>query len=99
MKEGKTMNFDSLFNNDMFKMWYDDKMSILQVMRENMQADLDCGYNPHGACIEKQENDIDCYISQIWDTVFGILLPLKDKTLIENWVYMDMIKRGVIDFE
>lgn len=84
---------------DYFEMWYEDKMSILETMYRNMNADIECGYNPRGNLILKQLEKIAEYTEEFNSQ----MEMLKDLSLtyterkIENWCKLDLLERGAIE--
>ena len=48
-------------NINWIEMWETDVTSILECMIRNMNADLNCGYDPKGNSIKKQVADIANY--------------------------------------
>lgn len=80
---------------DYFKLWYEDKRSILETMSRNMYADIDVGYDPNGENIRGQLKDIDDYSIDI-NRHLSQFQSMKDKE-VQNWCKYDLIRRGVIE--
>lgn len=80
---------------DYFKLWYEDKRSILETMNRNMYADIDVGYDPNGKNIKSQLQAIDDYSIDI-NRHLTHFQSMKEKD-VQNWCKYDMIRRGVIE--
>ena len=80
---------------DYFKLWYEDKRSILETMNRNMYADIDVGYDPQGENIKCQLKAIDDYSFDI-NRHLTQFSSMKDKD-VQNWCKYDMIRRGAIE--
>ena len=78
-----------------FDLWFDDKQSILDTMIRNMVSDLDAGYDYFGACITRQQAEINLYKVN-FDRDVEMLKNMKEKEA-EKWCYYDLKKRGAID--
>lgn len=78
-----------------FKIWHEDKTSILATMYENLAADLDAGYNPFGKCISDQKQKIKEY-TQEFDAEMQRFRE-KNNQQIEHWCYYDLKRRGSIE--
>lgn len=78
-----------------FEMWMADKTCMVETMMRNMAADLEAGYNPMGACIRGQQEDIRKYQEQ-FDKEIDHLKEMTDEKHIERWCYLDLRKRGAI---
>lgn len=77
-----------------FEIWYEDKQSMIATMMRNMVADIEAGYNPTGANIRGQREQIDQYTKE-FDLELGKLAE-KDEKQAERWCYIDLKRRGVI---
>lgn len=78
-----------------FELWMQDKESIYNTMKRNMQADLEAGYDPNGAAITTQRNMIADYMRDIVERVdFFVNLP--NQSAVNRWCYNDMKRRGII---
>ena len=77
-----------------FRLWYDDKQSMLITMHNNLAADLSAGYNPFGSSIRQQRQAIDAYMFEFDQQMEAI--KMMDKQHTEHWCYYDLLKRGVI---
>lgn len=77
-----------------FDMWLQDRRDIANIMRKNMAADLDAGYDPKGHSIRKQIVDIEEYEMNT-DRQLDMFKTMEDKA-VNRWCYYDMKKRGVI---
>lgn len=80
---------------DYFKLWYEDKRSILETMNRNMYADIDVGYDPNGENIKRQLKAIDDYSIDI-NRHLTQFQSMKDKE-VQRWCKYDMIRRGAIE--
>lgn len=81
--------------DEWFKIWYEDKVSILETMIRNMTADLECGYDYFGKSITAQRDAIEEYKAEFDDE----LMSFAEKTneYRNKWCYYDMLRRGVIE--
>ena len=77
-----------------FEMWVSDMESILETMVRNMVSDIECGYNPHGNCIMKQNAAITEYKARFDKRMkqFREMTPQQ----VSHWCYMDLRRRGAI---
>ena len=82
-------------SKDWFKLWYEDKQSVLRAMRNNMKSDIDAGYNIRGACIMTQKRSIEEYEKTLSD--IAELFKTMNEKEIQRWCFYDMIKRGSIE--
>lgn len=80
---------------DWFKMWYDDKKSILETMNRNMYDDIDNGYDINGQNIKHQQEQINEYSMDI-NRNLSRFQNMTDKQ-IEHWCKFDLIRRGAIE--
>lgn len=78
-----------------FDIWFEDKKSILEIMRKNMASDLDAGYDPNGHSIRKQVVEIEEYQMK-FDQQMDIFRTMEEPK-IQHWCYYDLKKRGVIE--
>lgn len=77
-----------------FDIWFDDKVSVLETMMENLLADLAAGYDPDGSCVCKQLTDIEEYTK-----TFNVQMDdfkYMETGRVNHWCYYDLKKRGVI---
>lgn len=77
-----------------FDIWFNDKQSMIETMRRNMQADLEAGYNPNGYAIYKQIVEIAEY-EHGFDVQMDLFKNMEDGE-VNRWCYYDLKKRGVI---
>ena len=77
-----------------FKMWYEDKISMIATMNKNMVSDLEHGYDPNGKCIRGQLDNIYTYQTAFYNQLDTFINWSDYK--IERWCYYDLLKRGVI---
>lgn len=77
-----------------FDMWLQDRRSMANTMRRNMQADIEAGYDPNGHCIRKQLVAVEDYEMQT-DLQIDRFKHM-DNTAVQRWCYYDMKKRGAI---
>ena len=80
--------------NDWFTLWRADRESMIETMVRNMQADIACGYNPNGACITRQREEI----ARTQAEYEADLDRLGDMELkrVQHWCYMRLVKLGAI---
>ncbi len=78
-----------------FDMWFADKQNMIATMNRNLQADLQCGYNPNGNCILNQRKAIIDYENDFLKQCEKFV-DWSDKK-IDRWCKLDMLKRGVIE--
>lgn len=79
---------------DWFAMWFEDKQSMLATMIRNMVSDIEAGYDPCGACIKRQREEIQQY-SDLMDRQM-LALHAMEEFRANKWCYYDMVKRGAI---
>ena len=82
-------------DNDYFKLWYEDKRTILETMNRNMYADIDVGYDPNGENIKGQLKAIDDYSIDINRHLLQFS-SMNDKE-VQRWCKYDLIRRGAIE--
>ena len=80
---------------DYFKLWFEDKRSILETMNRNMYADIEVGYNPNGENIRGQLKAIDNYSIDI-NRHLTQFQSMTDKE-VQKWCKYDLIRRGSIE--
>lgn len=80
--------------DDWFELWYQDKMSILETMKSNRQADIYAGHDPNGISIKRQDVEIHDY----WQSIERQLLEFVrwENKQVNRWCFYDMKKRGAI---
>lgn len=88
-------NKAEISDNKWFKIWYDDKVSILETMIRNMTADLQCGYDYFGKSITTQRDAIEEYKAQFDDELMSFAEKTDEQR--NRWCYYDMLRRGVIE--
>mgnify|MGYP003297590741 CR=1 FL=1 len=79
-------------NEDWFQLWVEDKMSIIDIMHQNMKDDLDNGYDPKGNSILKQMKDIEDYVHQYNEEMDKLKSMTPEQA--NHWCYVDGVKRG-----
>lgn len=77
-----------------FEIWFADKMSVIEIMIRNMQADLEAGYNPHGGSISRQRREIDAYKAAFDAKMEQFAEMPEDK--VQRYCHYDLLRRGVI---
>ena len=82
-------------NENYVDMWNSDKKCMISTMYKNMNADLQCGYDPLGKSITDQKNMIDNYIKE-YHAILDKFVFMTDEEA-NKFCYYDMIKRGVIE--
>ena len=80
--------------NDWFELWYEDKQSMVNVMVQNMTADLKAGYDYFGNSIRRQVEEIEAYKAE-FDKQMDEFKGMDEKE-VNRWCYYDMKKRGAI---
>lgn len=83
-------------NTTWFEMWKSDKISMIETMLKNVHADLECGYNYFGNCIQNQLKTIRDYQNK-FNATLDKFTEFNDDSKIERYCYHDLIKRGVIE--
>lgn len=81
-------------SNEWFEIWFADKNSMIDTMYRNMAADISAGYQPQGACIQRQLADIDEYRKE-FETQMSEFWKMTEAE-VNRWCFYDMKKRGVI---
>ena len=81
--------------NDWFELWYEDKQSMVNVMVQNMTADLKAGYDYFGSSIRRQVEEIEAYKAE-FDKQMDEFKGMDEKE-VNRWCYYDMKKRGAIE--
>ena len=78
-----------------YKIWKEDKESIILTMLKNIWSDLDAGYKFYGESITKQISEVKVYQIE-YDQRVRLLdsMPLSDAN---KWCYKDLKKRGAIN--
>ena len=79
---------------DWFKIWHEDKESVIDTMVRNMASDLEHGYDYYGQSIREQREEIDRY-KQEFDRQMKAL-GLMEESKVQWWCYMDLKRRGAI---
>lgn len=79
--------------NDYVSMWINDKQSIISTMIQNMNDDINAGYNPTGNIIKRELEEISAYREK-YDAE---ILALADRKNPNYWCYLDMVHRGAIE--
>lgn len=77
-----------------FEIWFEDKQSIMEIMRKNMASDLDAGYDPNGHSIRKQVVELEEYEMQ-FERQMEQFKYMEDSK-VNRWCYYDLKKRGAI---
>lgn len=79
---------------DWFEIWYEDKVSMIDIMTRNMASDLACGYDYFGNSITKQREMLEKY-KEDFDNTLDSFKFMEEKQ-VNRWCYYDMKKRGAI---
>ena len=79
-----------------FEMWKSDRLSIIETMLKNVHADLECGYNYFGNCIQNQLKSIKAFQDE-FNATLDMFTEFNDDSKIERYCYHDLIKHGVIE--
>ena len=77
-----------------FDLWVSDMESLLETMIRNMVADIKAGYNPAGACIMRQNQDIAAFKAR-FDKIMDGFKEMTEQQ-VAHWCHMDLKKRGAI---
>lgn len=85
----------NISGDEWFKIWYEDKVSILETMIRNMTADLACGYDYFGKSITEQREAIEVYKEKFDAEVMSFAEKTDEQR--NKWCYYDMLRRGVIE--
>lgn len=80
---------------DWYNLWMEDKISMIQTMRNNLASDIKNDYNLLSMTIQKQIIDIVNYERE-YERQFEKFSLMSDKE-INKWCYYDLKKRGAID--
>lgn len=80
--------------NSWFEMWCADYDSLIMTAMKNLKADLDAGYNPNGASIQRSRETITEFEKRYMNGLekFKSMTPAQ----VQHWCHMDMKKRGAI---
>lgn len=81
-------------NEKYFELWCADYESLIYTARKNLQADLDAGYNPNGASIQRSRDVITEFQTRYADGLEK--MKGMDEKQAQRWCYLDMKKRGAI---
>lgn len=79
---------------DWFKVWCEDKESMIGTMARNMAADLEAGYNYFGASIQRQIKEINEYREKYHEDLNKI--AEMDEKKVNHWCKIQLIKSGAI---
>ena len=80
--------------NDWFELWRQDRECIIDTMIRNMNADIDCGYDPNGKCITEQREEIN-RVKAEYDADMDKLGEM-DANKVQHWCYIRLLKIGAI---
>lgn len=80
---------------DWFEMWEADIKSMLSTMYRNLVADLECGYDPMGASIARQKEEIADYEKRYHAALDNMVFMTEEQT--NKWCFFDLKKRGAIE--
>lgn len=83
------------WKNEWFEMWLEDKNSILNCMKSNMEADLNAGYSRYCKSIIDQNEMIDSYSKSIDEALENFKSMTEAE--VDHWCYYDLKKHGAID--
>ena len=83
------------YKNEWFEIWLEDKNSILNCMKSNMEADLNAGYNRYCKSIIDQIDMIDNYQKSINEALENFKTMTEAE--VDYWCYYDLKKREAID--
>ena len=79
---------------DWLEIWVQDIESIIYTMKRNLQADLDCGYNPEGDCVKRQQAEITLKELDYNDTMKRFRFMTEKE--INHFCRIDLRRRGAI---
>lgn len=77
-----------------FEIWHEDKQSVYDTMVRNYNDDIDAGYDPQGACIQRQKAQCETY-RDIIDATLEYFKNLTE-TEVDRWCFYDLVQRGAI---
>lgn len=80
---------------DWFPIWQEDKEWIIDTMIQNIQDDLNAGYDPNGKSIKEQKADLENYKKE-YHANLDMFKNMGDKD-VSRWCFYDLKKRGAID--
>ena len=78
-----------------FSIWEEDRRWIENIMIQNMQDDLNAGYDYFGKAIIEQREMIDEYHKETMNT-YEMFKTMQDNE-VDRWCFYDLKKRGAID--
>ena len=81
--------------DDWFTIWQEDKEWIIDVMTQNMQDDLNVGYDSNGKSIRDQKQALDEYIKEYHKDLD--MFKYMEDIEVNRWCFYDLKKRGAID--
>lgn len=82
-------------HEDWFPIWQEDKEWIIDIMTQNMQDDLNAGYDPKGKSIREQKEQLAEYKKE-YQADLEMFKYMGDKD-VSRWCFYDLKKRGAID--
>lgn len=79
---------------DWFKMWVEDKESIINCMVRNMTADLEAGYDYFGKSMTRSREELEEYKAKYNADLDRIAEMEPSK--VQHWCYIQLLKAGAI---
>lgn len=79
---------------DWYNLWTEDKISMIQTMRNNLASDIKNDYNLLSMTIQKQIIDIVNYEKE-YEKQFEKFSLMSDEE-VNKWCYYNLKKRGAI---
>ena len=80
-----------------FRMWYGDKLAMLETMIKNRRSDFENGYRVFGSPMRKSAHEFASYQCEFVNQVEALLSM--NPQVREHWCYADLVMRGVISSE
>lgn len=80
---------------DWFKIWREDRESMIDTMARNMAADLQAGYNYFGACIQRQIAEINAAKAKYAADMDR--LANMTQAAACRWCHVQLLKSGAIE--
>ena len=91
---GRIVPATSPYGETWYEIWDADKRGIISTMYRNLAADLQCGYNPMGATIEREKQEIRDYESAYKSALDSFKTMTDDE--VNRWCFFELKKSGAI---
>ena len=79
---------------DWFKLWVEDKESIINTMVRNMTADLEAGYSYFGQSMVRARQELADYKAK-YDADLDKIADMEPNK-VQHWCYIQLLKAGAI---